>query len=334
MAKVREHQLDDVVSRLVEFDRSQNPEGVAYHYLLCGNRLVPWSRALADPRSLAKFLKKGRWRDRCIKLPFRADSVQVKNNLRVFGYGPKKDQTAKIALAGLFRNGTLAREIRARHWLMRTIKPSFGIAPVMSYDRQGARWLVEKQISEKLKDDSVTEEFVVDHAMGFYRSTVRTREIGQRPVGGSSVADFVAFLPEASRLHFSEKLASLSWPIALGHGDLSKGNMMRDALGSLYLVDWEKAGVRPVAFDLRTLYGSPSCVIASWGFSGPWGSGRQTRHHRRSRWLWRSPRRPATLKERGDSRRSISCMSIACRLSRRTNMCTTGLPGTDSWPRR
>jgi len=128
------------------------------------------------------------------------------------------------------------------------------VAPVVSYDRHGARWLVEKQISEKPKDDSVTKEFIADHALGFYRSTVRTREIGQRPVGGASVADFVAFLPEASRLQFSEKLASLHWPIALGHGDLSKGNMMRDARGSLYLVDWEKAGVRPVAFDLRTLY--------------------------------------------------------------------------------
>ena len=61
-------------------------------------------------------------------------------------------------------------------------------------------------------------------------------------------------LPNARRGLNPKHLLSLKWPVAFGHGDLSKGNMLRDSSGKLFIVDWEVACMMPVACDLQVIY--------------------------------------------------------------------------------
>lgn len=45
----------------------------------------------------------------------------------------------------------------------------------------------------------------------------------------------------------------LSLPCSLGHGDMNMSNVIRDDHGTHWLVDWERGGWMPVAFDVRKL---------------------------------------------------------------------------------
>ncbi len=253
MIKVREHDLQNVVSALAAFEHSQNSsDNKFYRYLLCGHYLVPPGRALVGVRDFGRFLKKQRWSESCVKLPFRADTIQIKNNIRIFGYGPAGDSTAKIAISGIFRKRSLFREIHVRRIMDDAIRPSFGIPQILSYDKVGARWLVERQILNTNNKKQVAEEFILQHALGFYSATTSIRKIVQRPIRGVAAAEFMSFFTKEKKTF--EKVSELSWPVALGHGDLSAGNMIRDTEGKLYLVDWETSGVMPVAYDLMHLY--------------------------------------------------------------------------------
>lgn len=46
---------------------------------------------------------------------------------------------------------------------------------------------------------------------------------------------------------------NLSLPCSLGHGDMNMSNVIRDPHGRHWLVDWERGGRLPVAFDVRKL---------------------------------------------------------------------------------
>src|SRR5262249_45442410 len=52
-----------------------------------------------------------------------------------------------------------------------------------------------------------------------------------------------------------------TWPVSLLHGDLSPGNMIVGRDNQLFIIDWEKCGAGPVAWDLKKLFLSEQHLV-------------------------------------------------------------------------
>jgi len=195
-----------------------------------------------------------RWPRAYVGLPFLVNSIIVKNNLRLFGCGEKQNLSVKLALSGLKRAGCLRREIKARRLLTETLRPSFGVPNMSRYDRQNGRWIAEDMVIQTKGGRPLAEEFIQDHALAFYRSTSRLHCVSGRKVHGLCVSEIIRYLPKRGCRLDLDNVLRAKWPIALCHGDLSPDNMMRNQQGKLFVADWEKACVMPVAADLRKIY--------------------------------------------------------------------------------
>lgn len=194
---------------------------------------------------LAKAVLRKRRIPKLFHLPFQCNSIRIKHNLRIFGFGPSKDLSVKIAVNSALRVGSLYREIKARK-LLNNKQLSF-IPSIVEYDPKG-KWVVDELItaSNNISYADKAGEFINKHALSFYQATARAK-----PLRRSFNLEAIKETPEifANKVDLDHK-----WPVALCHGDLSPGNMLLDNNNQLYLVDWELAGVRPVAFDVLNIF--------------------------------------------------------------------------------
>lgn len=213
------HRLDVIADRLQVLGEALAADGaVRYRYVRRGDWLLPISQILKNPRMAARALVSGTWRQ-TIELPFQARSMLVKSNLRVFGL--PDNTTAKVTLPGKF----LFREVRGRHFVSR-LNVDFSIPAIKNYNLSEG-WLLEEEIAVKhASRDELIAQFLAC-APAFYAASARLKTI-----------------------HGTDML----WPVALGHGDISPGNMMLDQSGMLCLIDWEHAKTHSIAQELRYLY--------------------------------------------------------------------------------
>ncbi len=256
MVKVREREFGQIIDALTDFSKSFFGEGLEnkYGYFLCGQYLLPVKRTVLTRAFLENLLRPRRWPRAYVGLPFLANSIRVKNNLRVLGCGKDQNQTIKIALVGLSRAGCLRREIKARRLLEGALRPSFGVPDINRYDRKNGCWITEDMIVQAKGGRPLAEEFIRDHALDFYRSTCRHRKVFSRKIYGVKVSEVLRYLPDNGSAFASDYWITAQWPVAFCHGDLSPDNMIRSHLGRLFVVDWEAACVMPVAADLRKIY--------------------------------------------------------------------------------
>lgn len=253
--KVRERELSQIVDALNDFSKHfWGTQKETYGYLLCGQQLRPVKSSGLIPFVLSNLLRPRRWPRAYIRLPFRAGSIRVKNNLRLFDCGQDQELSVKLTLPGLLRDGSLRREIRARRIYAGPLRPSFDVPAIRDYDKPNGRWIAEDMVVQGKDGRSLVDEFITDHALDFYRATCRLQKIANRKIYGMSISEITDFLPNNKSCFELDKFQSAKLPTALCHGDLSAGNMMRDQQGILFVVDWEKARVMPVAADLRKLY--------------------------------------------------------------------------------
>lgn len=256
VVKVREREFNQITDALIDFSKQFFGEGLEnkYGYLLCGQYLLPVKGGGITRDFLENLLRPRRWPRAYVWLPFMANSIRVKNNLRVLGCGKDQKLTIKIALVGLSRAGCLRREIKARRLLAGALRPSFGVPDIKRYDRKNGGWITEDMIVPTKGGRPAAEEFIYDHAVEFYRSTCRHHRVFSRKFCGFNVSELLRYLPDSGRGFASDYWMTAQWPVAFCHGDLSPDNMIRNTQGRLFVVDWEAACVMPVAADLRKIY--------------------------------------------------------------------------------
>lgn len=246
MSSIREHQLKTIISELNNFGIETSTSKASY-FLWCGHHLIPVHKVLKNPRHFLRFIKQGNWLSAIIKLPFCARSIQVKNNIRIYGYN-KKDVTAKIALNGIFRNGSLFREVHARKLLQKHYSISFKIPQITSYSPRG-NWLIEDEIIHTRKPSHNNLDFFLNHGTKeLYSPTLKLRQIKDFKHHGITYSDIEHIWDNVKQIR------DLNYAYAFTHGDISRGNMLQSIDGELYVIDWENYSINPIAYDLRTLY--------------------------------------------------------------------------------
>lgn len=164
----------------------------------------------------------------------------IKNNIRVFGWGPQKNWTVKIGLASSFRSGSLMREILVRCKM--NLKHSYNLFPgFIGYDHVNHSWFVEEEIEQVNNFNKVTilNDFLINYAYDFYNATLSYRS---------------ALVKYPNLKINSLELDNFIVPIALCHGDLSPGNMIKDEYNKFFLIDLELSDFSPIADDLVKIY--------------------------------------------------------------------------------
>jgi hypothetical protein len=183
--------------------------------------------------------------------------IRIKSNARVSYFDPKygKHLTAKIALGSRHRKESLAREIKARHILQR-IAPDLPLPHIVDYDKRGLRWIIEERIDgQPSQKTQRIEPFLRNVADKLYKPALKSQPVAvwlRRR--GIAMPELHEILREFDLVVEHDVSAPAeTWPVAFLHGDLSPGNMIMGRDGRIRLVDWEKFGPGPVAWDLRKL---------------------------------------------------------------------------------
>jgi hypothetical protein len=124
-----------------------------------------------------------------------------------------------------------------------------GIPGIRARDTKAAAWYIEDYIEGRLATITDVAEFVTDHAAAFWLPTARLRRIK---------LPFQLRLIEALERSLAPAFPAVAedalWPVGFGHNDLMSGNLLRDAEGKFWLVDWEGAGIMPLVADLGSVY--------------------------------------------------------------------------------
>ncbi len=246
MLKVRGHDLNYLISQLTKFNSEYNSANKSiYRYILLGESIHPLKTIIRHPKRLAKLILRKRNMPVIIRLPFCCNSIRIKNNLRIFGYGSNSNFSVKIAVASSYRKGSLFREIKARK-ILSNYQLDF-MPKIIKYDRNG-KWVVDELLLEPKTTTKANkaQEFIYYYALPFYSATSRLH-----PLHKSFRRETIKDMPEIifKNIDFNHR-----WPVALCHGDLSPGNMVRHNNGQLYVVDWESSGVKAVAYDVSKIY--------------------------------------------------------------------------------
>lgn len=245
MSYINGHHIDNIIDNLNNFHTEYFYESNKTRYVLIGERFYPIRDIVRQPKFFVKTILRKQKKLLFCCLPFHCKSIIIKNNLRIFGSGIYDKHSVKVAVNSAHRTGRLYREIKARKILM-SKKLSF-IPRIIKHDVNG-KWVVEELIidSKSFSKAHKVEEFINKYALPFYLTTARAK-----PLKRFFNIDTMKLIPEktVNTVDFD-----LDLPVALCHGDLSHSNMLMDKNNQLYLVDWELAGVRPVALDVLNIY--------------------------------------------------------------------------------
>ena len=245
--KIRNHELEDIIERILFFYNSQKKfSNIDYSYIILNQNILSFQQLIKSPKNLFKLiltvtrLHKKFYLFRVIKLPFKCDSIRVKNNIRIFGYDGDKSITVKIALKGDFREGNLKREIKAKNILTNRYHSKI-ILKTIEYDLEHWQWFMEQQIKvyKSIQKYTLAKLFIQNHAFDFYSQSVIYKS-------ASNIFDEL----QEFNIDCSNKII----PLALCHGDMSTGNMLISSEGEFFLIDLEKSKYCYIVDDLIKFY--------------------------------------------------------------------------------
>jgi hypothetical protein len=144
----------------------------------------------------------------------------------------------------------VTRDLRARKISRRLIAdPMVGIPAIRARDTRAASWYIEDFIDGRVSTPADLAEFVTGHGEAVWLPTVRLRPI-KRPAARS----LIEALEHSLAPLFPAVPEDAEWPVGFTHNDLRLDNLLRDAAGKFWLIDWEGAGVVPLVSDLGSAY--------------------------------------------------------------------------------
>jgi hypothetical protein len=244
--------------RLRSFFAAAGHDQPSWHLLLANGKTVPFQKILTGHGWATIQKKLHRGVPTLLRAKISNAKIRIKNNARVNYRDSKHGRflSAKIALASRGRKESLAREIKA-HRLLQRIAPDLPMPKIIGYDQRRLCWFIEEHIEGLGRSESRggIEIFLRDVAEKLYRPSLRSQPATVWLTRqGISISGLWGILKEFNIVAEEDNSAPLgNWPIALLHGDLSPGNMIFGKDKNVYLVDWEKFGPGPVAWDLRKL---------------------------------------------------------------------------------
>lgn len=262
--KIGPYDLEFVTRKLVTFAASAGLEDNSVKYALVDRELLPHDTVSSSGALLMRALNLHS-RVVTVTLPFAAERIGVRNNIRIFGLARRPGMTASVQVRS-GRGHSVFRECRARAIVSRHLDPGNGVAipAVRSWDRQMGAWLIEDFVEGSVpSDDDIGR--LATHLTGLYRATVRPRAVRRAP-GARAFVDELDRVLRASTARFRALRPDDRWLVGLGHADLDIGNILADRAGRIWILDWEKAGVVPLIADLgRLLVGRPWLTEALLG---------------------------------------------------------------------
>ncbi len=237
-----------VEKSLLVFAQGARLTGNSCEYIVAGDALLPKSTIEKTP-GFAERIRAFHGRLTTIRLPFAADVILLKTNMRVMGLTLDGIRwSAKIMLNASEAEASLVREIRARRVAREILRdtPLLGVPDVHSWDRASRQWMIEQQIDGQQAALPMLQSFLAEHLSAFYGASVRSRPLGQ----GVKRRRLAAAISEIQNLGlplFVDGDSRLA--VAFVHGDLIPSNVVSSA-DKLWLVDWEYGGRGAVCFDL------------------------------------------------------------------------------------
>jgi hypothetical protein len=259
------YDLELVTRKLVAFAASAGLEGDSVKYALVDRELLPHDKVSSNGALLMRALNLHR-RVVPVTLPFAAERIGVRNNIRIFGLARRPGMTASVQVRS-GRGQSVFRECRARAIVSRHLDPGNGVAipTVRSWDRRNGAWLIEDFVDGSVPSDEDIGRLATTHLAGLYRATVRPRAVRRAP-GGRAFVDELDRVLRATTTRFPALRPDDRWLVGLCHADLDIENTLADRAGRIWILDWEKAGVVPLIADLgRLLIGRPGLKDALLG---------------------------------------------------------------------
>jgi hypothetical protein len=255
MLLIGPYDLEFVCDRLRRFAAEYRAGGAAARYVLANGALVNERLVHADASLMMRTLSQHR-RLHSVELPFTAERVLVKSNIRIIGLGRRAELVAKLQLRhspGM----SLRREVRTNLILSRLVEshPELGrrrgfAIPRIVRSHAAGRWMIEERAHGTMANDADVAAFLARYGRPFYALTARPRS-------WRSVDDRERLLAEAERLVPGVRIEPGERALfALCHGDLTTTNLLRDRGGAIWLVDFEVTRVMPLAFDLANTAGN------------------------------------------------------------------------------
>jgi hypothetical protein len=228
--------LSDAVPHLNQFAADLGIAGPSQRYAVVGNELRH------DPSAAAA---------NAVFLPFVAQRISLKSNLRIVGIDGMPGTTAKVMLASHGARPSVLRDVRGRRVLLAHVaNSSVGIPVVRSYDRNHARWLLEDFIPGREATDADLSAFVAQHAASVTLPLARLARVRRAP----RLGPMIDALDWSLRAMFPPVGNDAMWPVAFSHNDLNPDNLLIDAGQRMWLLDWEISGVAPLVADLGRVY--------------------------------------------------------------------------------
>jgi hypothetical protein len=254
MQRIGPYDLEFVCDRLRRFAAEYRAGGASARYVLTNGALVNERLVHGDAGLVMRTLSRQR-RLHVVELPFSAERVLVKSNIRIIGLGRRAELVAKIQLRHSLGT-SLRREVRTNLILSRLVEShpelgrrrGFAIPRVVRSSAQ-QRWLIEERAPGVMATEADVAAFLARYGRPFYGLTARPR--AWRPVDERE-----QLVAEAARLVPGAAVDPGEQPVvvALCHGDLTRTNLLRGA-GGIWLVDFEVTRVMPLAFDLANTAG-------------------------------------------------------------------------------
>jgi hypothetical protein len=232
--------VQQIVSRLNQFAGDCGIAGASQRYFLSGKQLLREDLAARAgiPGGVAVFL------------PFAAERITIKTNLRVFGLARLPRLTAKVMLISHGARPSVLRDVRGRRIAAEHLKGRIRVPTVRHYDRRGANWLLEDFIAGEIAAAADLGSFIGTYAQQFILPLARMRRIR----GAPRVRPLVDVLEYSLRSLFPKIGTEAVWPVAYSHNDLNPDNLLKTADGGVQVLDWELSGVAPIAAELGQVY--------------------------------------------------------------------------------